>query len=366
MDKQLQMAVHSKQLLLVAFLIAATKSQPISKPDCQTDCGNVTIPFPFGLTENCSLNSSFLITCNHTLSSHTPFLKNNHFSPGVRVLDISLDGELNISLPVARDCIYYSELVATGYSFDLRPFHLSSTRNKLTVVGGNTVGIVGPTNIFEQYSACVSLYDSESITNRSCSGIGCCEIPIPPRLSNFSYFSFPNVFNKSIIWQENPYPCSYAFLVIDGEYQFYTTRTDLLNLSSDTTFPVVVDWAVGNNKCQDAKSASSYACKSDHSECYDAKVGQGYLCNCSSGFRGNPYISDGCRDVNECEESNDCSEDTKCVNSPPGSYSCSCPKGYEGDGKINGTGCKFGTNRIIIIALSEYVIVCWNYKKLYS
>jgi len=88
------------------------------------------------------------------------------------------------------------------------------------------------------------------------------------------------------------YPCGYAFLVKEGGYIF--SMANLHNFNSSSTFPVVMDWAVGNT-CLDAKNnASSYACKSNHSECDNAEVGPGYHCECSSGFLGNAYLPDGC------------------------------------------------------------------------
>jgi len=60
-------------------------------------------------------------------------------------------------------------------------------------------------------------------------------------------------------------------------------------------------------------------------------------------------------DINECMESHDCVKGAKCVNFP-GSYQCLCPKGYNGDGKKDGTRCspKSNTSIILIITLSEY------------
>lgn len=42
-------------------------------------------------------------------------------------------------------------------------------------------------------------------------------------------------------------------------------------------------------------------------------------------------------DINECETANPCSG--ICTNLQ-GNYSCSCPEGYEGDGKKDGIGCR--------------------------
>jgi len=291
------MGVHLNQLLLVVLLTAAAaaKTQPMSKPNCPTKCGNVSIPFPFGLTELCSLNTSFLITCNKTLSQPIPFLK---IDPRVRLLDISLDGQLHVSLPVVTSCVDNKTGESGGYfyfRFNLKPFHLSSKQNKLTVLGAITAGAVhdeDSTAYAPTY--CVSMYSNiHNIHYDSCSGTFCCQTPIQHRLSEFVYVCGSNIMQDNYTKPFESYPCGYTFLVKDGAYDF--SITDLINFNRSNTFPVVVDWAVGNT-CQAAqKNASSYECKSKYSECHNAKVGPGYHCKCSAGFRGNPYLPDGCQ-----------------------------------------------------------------------
>lgn len=73
-------------------------------------------------------------------------------------------------------------------------------------------------------------------------------------------------------------------------------------------------------------------------------------------------------DIDECKESiDDCVEGAKC-NNTLGSYNCLCQEGYEGDGKNDRTkdaGCspksstKSKRDIILIIALSEYTVVCF-------
>ncbi|TVU49691.1 hypothetical protein EJB05_01017, partial [Eragrostis curvula] len=59
-----------------------------------------------------------------------------------------------------------------------------------------------------------------------------------------------------------------------------------------------MDWAVGNQTCEVAMgNRATYACASNHSVCVNSTNGPGYLCKCSPGYRGNPYIPDGCQGV---------------------------------------------------------------------
>ncbi|XP_040997095.1 wall-associated receptor kinase 5-like isoform X2 [Juglans microcarpa x Juglans regia] len=127
-------------------------------------------------------------------------------------------------------------------------------------------------------------------------------------------------------------------------------------MQNKDAFPLVLDWAIGNQTCEDAKkNTTKYACKAANSTCSDSTNGPGYRCNCFSGYEGNPYLVDGCQDIDECETLNHGCAVNACVNHV-GSYSCSCPMGYQGDGWRNGSSCtpvipKPSNSKNIIIAL---------------
>ncbi|KAJ9128741.1 hypothetical protein P3X46_034525 [Hevea brasiliensis] len=133
-------------------------------------------------------------------------------------------------------------------------------------------------------------------------------------------------------------PCSYAFVVEDGMYNF--SSLDLVNLQNKKEFPVVLDWSIRNKTCKEArKNKTAYACK-DNSVCRDSDNPPGYRCYCFSGYKGNPYLSNGCKEIDECRDSslNNCTSSKNCLNTV-GNYTCFCPKGSYGDGRKDGTGC---------------------------
>lgn len=45
-------------------------------------------------------------------------------------------------------------------------------------------------------------------------------------------------------------------------------------------------------------------------------------------------------DINECNDIKPCHQDATCINIQ-GSFDCSCPLNYIGDGTKHGTGCKY-------------------------
>ncbi|KAJ6337333.1 hypothetical protein OIU76_007084 [Salix suchowensis] len=107
------------------------------------------------------------------------------------VLSISLDGHLRILTYVGADC--YSKSGArespTGSYAVLPAFPFSNTRNKFFGIGCDTIALIRGVDLHGQtYSTgCLSLCnDTASVTNGSCNGIGCCQIPIPGNLLRYT------------------------------------------------------------------------------------------------------------------------------------------------------------------------------------
>ncbi|KAJ4803891.1 Wall-associated kinase family protein [Rhynchospora pubera] len=132
--------------------------------------------------------------------------------------------------------------------------------------------------------------------------------------------------------------CGYAFLTeVDDDFKFDTRYITTDELTGQE-MPFLLDWTVGNTTCDFARTnQSSFACKSKNSNC--SSIAPGYLCNCIDGYEGNPYLEEGCQDIDECANQNSCSNRGNCHNTQ-GGYYCSCPFGWRHT-RNNSRQCEF-------------------------
>ncbi|BFG28229.1 hypothetical protein CerSpe_145030 [Prunus speciosa] len=351
------MALHGiiLQLFLVGLVVlAAAEAQAL--PGCPNQCGNLSIPFPFGIAKGCYLRDEFFIDCNETNQTPTPYLNGT----GIPISNLSLNGELQIMQFVARDCYDQDGSLDTKLSNSPRlqlfpPYTISGTKNKFIAVGCDTYAIFKGIRGKEKYiTGCMTLCESLGSISESCSGIGCCQTSIPSGLQ-VRTVTMSSYYNHTFIWDFNP--CSYSFIVEEGQFTF--SSKSFQELKSISRLPMVLNWAIGDEPCDAAQHRQDYACKGN-STCVNPHNLSGYFCECLPGYEGNPYLPDGCHDTDECQISNPCSAGA-CVN-VLGNYSCVCPKGFKGDGMKAGTGCSkdnpsnlFKGIRLLTISLATTV-----------
>ncbi|KAM5587427.1 wall-associated receptor kinase 1 [Rosa sericea] len=329
------------QFILVAVLVlftfaaeaeeavAAEAILPQAKPGCTDRCGNLTIPYPFGIGPDCYMTKNFSVRCNTSTKPPTAMWDDSN----IAIDNIYLaEGEMQITQYVAYDC--YDSQGPTGESnkpsLAVPPFTVSHTRNKFIAVGCDTYALFrGYRADEERYvTGCMSICDDLDRVEQSCSGVGCCQTDIPRGLMNYTV-RLDSYYNHTDILDFNP--CSYAFIVEEGKFTF-SPNTSFKDLTNTEELPMILNWEIGEGPCDEAQKKDDYACKAN-SKCVNRTISDelsGYICHCQPGYQGNPYLPDGCQDIDECKVSNPCTNG-RCANSP-GSYSCLCDKGYRSNG----------------------------------
>ncbi|GFP92191.1 wall-associated receptor kinase 2 [Phtheirospermum japonicum] len=298
----------------------------ITKPNCLSKCGDLAVPYPFGIGAGCGVEKWFELNCSAASDPPRAFIGDGN----IQVYEIS-DNQMRASNVVARRCYdrsgsvvrtntASSDITDTPFSYsDLNKYHVVGCDDFALVMGGG-----GGRRSFT--SGCVSLCSrSEDVIGGYCSGIGCCQTSLP---KGFRYYLTALLSLRNHTTVSSFDPCSYAFF---GEQERFVFRgaSDL----SDPNFmervrskvPIVLDWAIGNLTCAEVENSGDYACKTN-SFCVDANT-------------------------NECADPNlhDC--EGLCINTP-GSYNCSCPDGQYGDGRKDGRGCNAYNSRFPVIQVT--------------
>ncbi|KAI3971727.1 hypothetical protein MKW92_002914, partial [Papaver armeniacum] len=338
-----------KQILLVQFCFCLLLSTSLdafegAKPGCPDKCGGVSIPYPFGITREgggggCSIGEvghGYNVNCNSSYNPPRPFIGTTN---NLQILSIS-ETEIRVANRLNKLC--FDERGVAVYndskvymSVRRTPFTFSNTKNKFFLIGCNSVGVYQGSDQEDRESLikCTSSCDSRGkVVEGSCGGNGCCQKTIPRGIKHFQT-TLTNADATNLF----PYsPCSYIFL---GEYeQLKFNASDLLFVPKNRDIPVVLDWAVGSKTCEEAqKDPTTYACHGN-SHCNNSDNNPGYHCTCFEGYKGNPYLSPGCEDINECEDQKTNPCEGICTNTN-GSYICTCPAGSQGNGKNDGRVC---------------------------
>ncbi|KAJ6708182.1 WALL-ASSOCIATED RECEPTOR KINASE 2-LIKE [Salix viminalis] len=324
-------------MLLSLWPVAASTARSDAKPGCQEKCGNVSVPYPFGILEkSCAMNDDFFLNCTSNDEGHPELL----FGRNMRISNIELEGTVTVGIYAAFSCYNKTGIQTDFYSLWMTlaaPFMLSNTRNIFTAIGCDTSARV--TNSEFTYGAtCLSICTEnvEMSDANPCSGSGCCQTSIPKGLKSLNYSlstydSYTKVSDFNL--------CGFAFLADRRSLKISDWPLSLTPKYGKDAYAtdVVIEWVVENKTCDLAKvNTSAYACGTN-AYCTYPEIDQGYRCSCNEGFEGNPYLEDGCQDKDECkvEGKKPCQEGT-CENTI-GNYKCRCPIGKYGDGKI---GCK--------------------------
>ncbi|KAM0916532.1 hypothetical protein ACQ4PT_010091 [Festuca glaucescens] len=234
----------------------AAAQQPITLAGCPEKCGDISIPYPFGMKPGC-FRDGFEVICNYSFNPPRAFLPRDSAYHDVRYEYYSSDTRLTSSSPSP------SPRPQEG-SAPVELVDISASKSELRAYGGVTSDCLNPGSDFG-----------------------------PPGQVTSDFAVTLDLKQMSDLRTD----CSYGMVVERSWYNF--SSEDMLGYlvlshKYPRGVPVILDFAIRNRSCPaegQQPLPQDYACISGNSSCAKPPGGDGYVCRCWDNYNGNPYTS---------------------------------------------------------------------------
>lgn len=282
---------------------------------CTRSCGNINVPYPFGVEAGCYY-PGFNLTCNHhSYRPPTLFLVDGA-GTSHQVLEISIPNatvRINSSRIAFTKSDDNKQATVINRTWEVTgPYYLSHRPSNTVVLVGcqARVDVRGGSNntLISSCTAVCPSPDAGTIYigagDGSCSGVGCCQANIVLRYSRYTVqihdlqgqdapSSSPVIFNGSAYIVDQPFNYT-PFTFLEGNFpEALPAMLGWFIVGDNSTCPMPT-----NESAPAPAPASAAECRSVHSFCQgysdSADHVVGYQCHCSPGYQGNPYVKDGC------------------------------------------------------------------------
>ncbi|KAF3531699.1 hypothetical protein DY000_02036906 [Brassica cretica] len=332
--------------LKLLFLLILYSEDVAASSSCQSQCGGVKIPYPFGIGKGCYMEKSYEIKCLNTTTS-------GNLAPFLSINDKEV---VSISLPV-EDARY------TPGSPDIYSISFGSVRIKILITSSGCGGKEPPESImnFKEVGCELTCNTSKELPSnsipfldttgcsanrlqynyadcrvhnevRECDGNECCKVGLSEPRQAIGFTIESNNRNSTTTREEN---CIVAFMTDEVYTSSNATKPRELFDKGYTT--LTLSWVIHT---KNHSFLSSFSCDTDYKIDYAnttnlvgpemkclcdkstiAEITYAH-CVCKRGYTGNAYDPhDGCEDVNECiTQHNSCGGMNTCVNTQGGHH----------------------------------------------
>ncbi|CAF2261806.1 BnaA08g28120D [Brassica napus] len=324
-------------LSLLLVLVLVSSDLTASTSSCPSHCGNISIPYPFGIGKGCYLNEWFAIQCNNFTSGKlVPYLPKidkevvKIFLPEPTGYEGDNYGSLRIKTNItSMGCSNTSDEIKFGepLNFTGTPFTIGRS-NIFLAIGCNYKATL--THLEPRLVGCISTCEPKKIRDyTSCRGDKCCQADPPSGIRQIVGISMEE-FSSNITRERG---CRVAFLTDENRDRpaypvakftdpqwFYDRQYVILQLR--WAIPMTNLSFVNSLRCPMHQYINSInPCGCSNTDDGSSNVG----CACNYGYTGNPYIMGGCKDIDECQLDSNIKycrrQGGTCVNTP-GASSC--------------------------------------------
>jgi hypothetical protein len=279
--------------LVVSSLPAVlTRNLQGTSNTCLSQCGNITIPYPFGtgpgcglpeFSLNCASDAGLNFSANPALLLSTPCGPYDNF---YQVTNISANTLIiNATNLVAFSCYLNDALGNASTSACLGPApapYVFTSQNNLFAWGCGAWGeLYGDDEVVGQCSIGCSSTSQDEIAY--CQHYECCTTPqFPKDVRNITIYGGGNCAQASVI-----YPPTFEWGPAGQEWGLQ------------------LGWAIPGPSCQNATTLGNYSCAAT-ATCQDTQFSglTGYTCACSAGYDGDGYANGiGCQGKHDLKSS---------------------------------------------------------------
>ncbi|XP_024964537.1 wall-associated receptor kinase-like 1 [Cynara cardunculus var. scolymus] len=278
--------LHLVLVVLVLLTTSFTEALSYAKRGCNDTCGEVSIPYPFGIGADCSINEWYNVDCTHS----TPYLSafNN-----MEVLWVNLQLQMVvINVPMIADrhnpVLNSSTILNTNHGDS--PFLFCKLHNKLVVEGCGNAVIMQDGSIV---SGCSSTCRNDTVSDiNKCFGTGCCQTRIPHYLESFTL-------NLTCLESQGGYEVCRSALLMDDSLVIGKNFSLGSIPGNGASVPIGFLWTLTDRDYHELNGCSVH--KSVRLTVGKESRVKSHKCKCGVGRYGNPYLEGGCEVPENCK-----------------------------------------------------------------